>query len=56
MKVYVITCPELGWDCVVGVFDVSKVSVEELLKRFPYNQYVVHEDTKVETSLKSWDD
>lgn len=56
MIVRVVTCPELGWDCVVGVFDVNTVSIEELLERFPHKEYVVHEDIKVETSLKSWDD
>jgi len=29
MEVYVITCPEDGWDCVVGALDASSISKDE---------------------------
>lgn len=43
--VYVVTMPELGWDCVVGVFDSDKVSEDELLKEYPEDQYVIHDQS-----------
>jgi len=49
--VYVVTGLELGWDCVVGVF--KDVNPDELLKRFPEGQYVIHEKT-VEFNLDEW--
>lgn len=56
MEVYVVTNTELGWDCVVGVFDVNTVSEEEILDRFPENPngtYVINQ-YKVETNLDNW--
>lgn len=49
-EVYVVTNPELGWDCVVGVFKCDDVSKESLEKVFPKGEYVirhqqVHKDT-----------
>ena len=42
-EVYVVTSTELGWDCVVGVFDSESVSKESLEKIFdPDLQYIVH--------------
>lgn len=55
MNVYVVTCPELGWDCVVGVFAEGAVTYEELRKRFPIDQYVIHEENPVETNLSNWE-
>ena len=36
--VIVVTCPELGWDCVVGVY--QDVTIEELEAAFPHPDYV----------------
>lgn len=49
-KVYVVTNPELGWDCVVGVFNCDDNSKESLEKVFPKGEHVirqqqVHKDT-----------
>lgn len=41
-EVYVVTCPENGWDCIVGVFKCDDVSKEHLEKVFPNSEYVVH--------------
>lgn len=40
--VYVVTMPELGWDCVVGVFNSDSVSAETLENTFPEDQYIIH--------------
>lgn len=40
--VYVVTSTELGWDCVVGVFDEDSVDLEELENTFPEDgEYVI---------------
>lgn len=52
-KVWVVTGLELGWDCVVAVFDTDSMSIDEVLREFPEDSYVVHERT-VETSLNKW--
>lgn len=31
-KVYVLTNAELGWDCVMGVYDAAHVTPEEIAK------------------------
>lgn len=40
MKVYVLTNPELGWDCVMGVFSSIKALhnfyFEDNLSKYPY--------------------
>lgn len=41
-EVYVVTNPELGWDCVIGVFKCDDVSKEHLEQVFPVNEYVIH--------------
>lgn len=41
-EVYVVTCPEQGWDCVIGVFKCDDVSQESLEKVFPQTEYVIH--------------
>jgi hypothetical protein len=51
--VYVVTSLELGWDCVVGVFE--DVNHEELSERFPSPPYVIH-DTTVQYNLEGWKD
>ena len=52
MKIYIVTSPDLGWDCVVGVFDSTKVSKLELMTLFPDSRYVIHEETLYEST--SW--
>lgn len=39
--VYVVTNAELGWDCVVGVFNLNSVSEEQLEEVFPAEQYYI---------------
>lgn len=34
MKVYVITCPNLGWDCVVGVLKAKNFNSEAEAKQW----------------------
>lgn len=41
-EVYVVTNPELGWDCVVAVFKCDDVSKESIKEVFPDNEYVIH--------------
>lgn len=53
MKVYVVTCPDLGWDCVVGVY--TDVSIEELKAEYEEDCYVITEKT-VEKYLSCDDD
>jgi hypothetical protein len=38
MKVYVVTNPELGWDCVVGVFSDKKY----VYSKYSSDRYVIH--------------
>lgn len=40
--VWVVTGLELGWDCLVGVYDASVVSEEELMAQFDEESYVIH--------------
>lgn len=40
--VYVVTNPELGWDCVVGVYGYTTTSLYDLQRCFPEDQYVIH--------------
>lgn len=51
--VYVVTNPELGWDCVVGVFEEEEVSKEELEEVFSAEQYVIHQRS-VEIHTRGW--
>lgn len=46
-EVFVVTNPELGWDCVVGVFNSDDVSQKILEKTFPdciIRHQIVHKD------------
>ncbi len=41
-RVFVVTNAELGWDCIVGVFDPDCVTREQLEKRFnPEDSYFI---------------
>lgn len=46
-EVYVVTCPEQGWDCVIGVFKCDDVSKEQLQEVFPKHEYVIHYQQQV---------
>lgn len=41
--VYVVTNPELGWDCVVGVFSGENLTKKEIKQRFPDQEYCIFE-------------
>ena len=41
-NVCVITSPELGWDCVIAVYDYDEVSIDDLRKAYPPDSYVIH--------------
>lgn len=41
-EVYIVTGTELGWECVVGVYDADQISEEDLKERFREPQYVIH--------------
>ena len=51
MRVFVVTGLELGWDCVVAVYDMANVSKENLLKQYPQGEYVISE-AAVETEIE----
>lgn len=43
MRVWIVTNTELGWDCIVDVFNADDISKEELEARYPRSRaYVVH--------------
>lgn len=56
-SVWVVTSTELGWDCVVGIFNADLVSRQELEEKFPREEaYVVHYGpTMVYTNLEEFD-
>lgn len=56
-SVWIVTNNELGWDCIVGVFDPELVTKEQLEERFPREYaYVVHYGpTQVHTNLEEFD-
>lgn len=52
--VYVVTSTELGWDCVVGVFDEDSVDLEELENTFPESGEYVITFRMVEKTLEAY--
>ena len=52
--VYVVTSTELGWDCVVGVFDENSVDLEELEETFPESGKYVITFSMVEKTLEAY--
>jgi hypothetical protein len=43
MRVWIVTSTELGWDCIINVFNADDISREELEERYPRRRaYVVH--------------
>jgi len=45
MKVYIITDPELGWDCIVNAY-TNKEKAEEALSKLEFSRngdYCIHE-------------
>lgn len=53
MTVYVVTGFDLGWDCVIGVFDADTVSLKTLTERFPEDSYYINKQF-VEQNLDSF--
>lgn len=51
MRVFVVTGLQLGWDCVVAVYDMTSVSEESLLKQYPRGEYVISKMT-VESKIE----
>ena len=51
--VYVVTSTELGWDCVIGVFDEDSVDWEELENTFPESGEYVITFSMVEKNLEA---
>lgn len=45
MKVYVVTGLDLGWDCVVGVYDHETIDYNDLEEMFPLSDYTITEKT-----------
>ena len=43
MKFYIVHLPELGWNSIVGIFDTSQVTEEELERFFPEGEYAIRE-------------
>lgn len=41
MNLIIVTNPELGWDCVVAVYDANETSEEDLKKLYS-DEYVFH--------------
>lgn len=35
ITVYIVTNPELGWDCIVEVFDSNEIRLEQVQEAFP---------------------
>ena len=52
--VYVVTSTELGWGCVVGVFDEDSVDLEELEETFPESGKYVITFSMVEKTLEAY--
>lgn len=43
MRVWIVTNTDLGWDCIVEVYNADDISREELETRYPRDRsYVVH--------------
>lgn len=51
MRVFVVTGLELGWDCVVAVYDADSVSKKDLKSQYPEGEYVISE-AAVETEIE----
>lgn len=52
-KVYVVIGLDLGWDCLVGVFDKESTNQKELFELFPHPEYYIYEKT-VENDFKEY--
>ena len=49
-RVYVVRGLDLGWDCVMAVYDFDTTILEELQEEFPEDQHVISEFT-INTSI-----
>lgn len=54
-KVIVLTSTELGWDCVVDVFDADKVTMEELQKVFGNDRTMVLSEKTLSVNTSEYD-
>ena len=48
MNVYVVTNPELGWDCVIGVFSDK----DYVYSKYGSDRYIIHSETLSEDKYK----
>lgn len=57
MRAWVVTDTDLGWDCIVGLFNYDDFTREELEEQFPRRlSYVVHYSPQyIHTSLEEFD-
>lgn len=47
-RVIVVTSVELGWDCIIDVFNADDISREELAEAYPSKRgYVIHHPQRV---------
>ena len=53
MKVYVVTNPERGWDCVVGVYTSEEVARKEYPNE---DTYIIHAKTLVECNIEDYEE
>ena len=53
MKVYVVTNPELGWGCVVGVYTSEEVARKEYPDE---DSYIIHTETLVDRYIEDYDE
>ncbi len=35
ITVFIVTNPELGWDCIVDVFDANEITLEQVREVYP---------------------
>lgn len=42
MQVITVTCTELGWDCVVGVWEHTEQNLKDLLRKYNDPEHTVY--------------
>lgn len=47
-RVWVVTRSDLGWDCVIAIYDYNKVSEDTLHRRYPSSEYHYIDDRHIE--------
>lgn len=48
MEVFVITNPELGWDCIIGVYTTRRIAMENYLYNMLGEDYSTKNDSEIE--------